>query len=366
MLSKQYLSLSIIVFALLLTACTTLTGQRQAKGDISPCQLVYDAGSSGTRLYIYELTSAGWLQHRGPRTGALADPVRGVRGKTMADAGIVVGDIVTALENMRHDGPLDSKGERTWPAFDWRKECNIETAAVYATAGMRLAEQHDAEASKLLWKLLNDSLSSVLGMKVTTRTLTGNEEGLFAWLAIREGLGNEYFGVAEMGGASVQVTFPCTECVATRQIRAKGRIVRLYSNSILDWGQDEAWKKYGHLPACARGAGKENPDWKITDCATGMDISSDIAVDIQQYVRTTDTSQWYLTGAFRHMQDTDIEHFCRMGIKSEFEPATSCFRAIYLQKVLTALGLPAIAEPGAADWTLGAVVCTATRCLDGQ
>ncbi len=366
MSSEQTLSLSLIAFSLLMGACTAHIDKTPVRDSTSPCHIVYDAGSSSTRLHVYEATATGWVQHRGPRTGALADPVRGIHGKTMSDASAVVGDIVSALEGIRRDGPLDNNGQPEWPAFDWRKQCDVEAVAVYATAGMRLAEQQDANASEWLWKMLNHELSNTLGMTVTTRTLTGFEEGLFAWLAIREQRGDGNFGVAEMGGVSIQIGFPCPECAAARQVRVKGRSVPVFSFSFLGRGQDEAWKEIGPLPACARGVGIQNPGWQVTDCAAQMVLTFGLADDITGYIKGRGVLQWYLSGAFRYMHDTDIEQFCRKGIDSGFEPASSCFRAVYLESVLNTLGLPSDAKKSEVDWTLGAVVCTVTRCLDIQ
>jgi hypothetical protein len=355
--------LTAVIPAVLLCTCATPVEQAQNIADVSPCHIIYDAGSSGTRLYVYARTAGAWVQHRGPDSDALADPVRAIRGKTMSDADAVVDDIVTALEKMLHDGPPDKKGQPKWSAFDWCKHCNVKTAAVYATAGMRLAEQLDAKGSGLLWKKLNDKLSAALDMNVTTRSLTGYEEGLFAWLAIREGQENEDFGVAEMGGASVQITFPCPQCKTSRQVRVKDHTTPIYSYSLLGWGQDEAWKKLHPMPACERGIGKENPGWKIADCSAGMDLFADSAAEVKSYVINADELHWYRSGAFRYMQNTDIEFFCRQGIDSGFEPETSCFRAVYLQNVLNTLGLPAESEQSDVSWTLGAVVCTANQCL---
>jgi hypothetical protein len=214
---------------------------------------------------------------------------------------------------MRRDGPPDKNGLPQWPAFDWQEHCNIETVAVYATAGMRLAKQQDAVTTDMLWETLNERLAAAVGMKVTTRTLTGYEEGLFAWLAIREGQDDGAFGVAEMGGASVQITFPCPACQSSRQVKVKGRATPIYSYSHLGWGQDEAWRKFSPLPACALGVGKKNQDWKIADCAAGMEISSEAAADLRKSIGNRDELRWYLAGAFRYMRDTDIEHFCRIG-----------------------------------------------------
>jgi hypothetical protein len=364
MISTQKLSLSLFTLALLLDGCTTYVEQTTPERAVSACHVIYDAGSSRTRLYIYEKTNSGWVKHHGPRTGALADPVRGNRGKSMTDAGQVVGDIVTALEDMRSDGPVNKNGKPGWPAFDWQEFCRIDSVAVYATAGMRLAEQQDAEASEMLWEMLNDKLSAALGKPVVTRTITGFEEGLFAWLAIREGQGDGAFGVTEMGGASVQVTFPCPECETSRPVKVKGQFVPVYSQSFLGWGQDDAWKKYKPMPACARGAGINNPDWQLADCAAPMGEPSVTADEIRGYLANAGEMRWYLSGAFRSMQDTDIDNYCRQGINSGFEPKTSCFRAVYLQEVLDRLGVPVESEKSDVDWTLGAVICTDTQCYE--
>ena len=49
--------------------CSTASAQHT-------CHIMYDAGSSGTRLYIYEQQDSIWVPHEGPKVGALADPVR--------------------------------------------------------------------------------------------------------------------------------------------------------------------------------------------------------------------------------------------------------------------------------------------------
>ncbi len=172
------------------------------------CYVVYDAGSSRSRLFIYEQTASGWSMHRGPGTAALADPIRGNRGKTMADAGTTVDALVAALDDIRVNGPPNRNGIPRWLAFDWQRECRVEAAYVYGTAGMRIAERQNAAASELVWLKVAERLAGKLGAPVNTRTLSEFEEGLFAWLALSETLADTRFGVAELGGGSLQVTFP--------------------------------------------------------------------------------------------------------------------------------------------------------------
>lgn len=347
-----------------LIACTPATKPNREQAEIADCQIIYDAGSKGTRLYVYEKTPIGWKEHSGPRLGALADPARGIRGKTMADAEQVVNDIVSALEDIRHDGPLNKKSKTQWQAFDWTKRCDVRSVMVFATAGMRLAEQQSPRDSEKLWNLLNQKLRGAVSVEVSTRTLSGFEEGLFAWLALRQQQSDNDFGVAEMGGASMQVTFPCQSCESARQIMVDGQEVKIYSHSFFGWGQDETWERLGSSPECRRGVGIDKPDWQEQNCSSVLQDFETVAFNTRRNINIAKPRRWYLSDAFRYMKETDVDAFCRNGVDSGFEPLSSCFRAIYLKEVLDVLGLSEGSEPSDINWTLGAVVCTDTQCLE--
>ena len=363
-LKNNGLCLSLILSLVLTAACTTTLERVQSDSDATACHIIYDAGSSATRLFVYQETATGWLKHKGPETDALADPIRRNRGKSMSDANTVIGDMLIALDSIHRDGPPDKNGEPEWAAFKWQNHCTIKSAAVYATAGMRLAEKQDARNSALIWKKLNNRLSEKLGISVTTRTLTEYEEGLYAWLALRELRTDGDFGVAEMGGASLQVTFPCPFCETAIRVRVKDEMVAVYGHSFLGWGQDEAWRKFKNSSACAWGAGLKNPNWQVVDCEATMVEFAETAADVTSIVKDSSGIRWYLTSAFSYMRNTDIDYFCRKGINGGFEPESSCFRAVYLQNVIDSLALPVEYELSNVNWTLGAVVCTATRCLE--
>jgi len=362
---SKIVSVFTLLMALFLSSgCTTPAKPGSTQSDQIDCSIMYDAGSTGTRLYVYQKSTTGWIKHTGPGATALADPIRGIHGKTMADADEVVDEIVRSLEKIRFDGPPNKNGEPLWPAFDWRELCANPDVNVFGTAGMRLAEQLDGRDSEAIWRMLNDRLSAYAGIPVTTRTLSGFEEGLFAWLATREKQADGKFGVAEMGGASMQVTFPCSSCESSKQIRVKDETVSIFSHSFLGRGQDEAWKQFGSAPACARGAGVGNPDWESADCAVAITGLSTAVADVRRAIDSVDGLRWYLSDAFRYMRATDIEQFCREGVDSGYQPVSSCFRAVYLQKVLRELRVPANSQHSKVDWTLGAVICTATRCME--
>jgi len=353
---------AIVVLYLFVSACS-LTPEQGGSAPLASCQVIYDAGSSGTRLYIYQQTTTGWEKHRGPKMAALADPVRGNRKKTMADADALTDSIVAALDGIRSNGPLNKNGDLKWHAFDWQAQCRVDKVAVYATAGMRLAERSHPANSELLWDMLNQKFSAALDMEVTTRTLTGFEEGLFAWLAAREMQQDEHFGIAEMGGASAQISFPCAECKVARPVIVQDLEIAMVSFSFLGMGQDEVWKNQPDHSQCKRGVGVNNPDWLMADCSDDIDIPDLVGRQVRGNVKKADVHRWLLAGAFGYSKSTDIDDFCRGNLDSGYGPKTSCFRAVYQPYFLNSLGVPMGSELSNADWTLGALICTVSDCL---
>ncbi|GAB4859912.1 hypothetical protein Ancab_011393 [Ancistrocladus abbreviatus] len=86
--------------------------------------------------------------------------------------------------------------------------------------------------------------------------LKGQDEGVYAWIAVNYALGNlgggpeETSGVVELGGTSVQVSFASRESLPqkfSRIIRLAGVTYNLYTQSLLQFGQDAAWKSLHEL-----------------------------------------------------------------------------------------------------------------------
>ncbi len=344
------------------------------------CRIIYDAGSSGTRLYIYEKVKAGWEEHEGPKVSALADPVREIRNRKWSHADKVVSEVIDALDDILTDGP-PVNGKRAWLAFDWKKRCNVVSTSVFATAGMRIAEQTQRARSAELWQKLKQKLAAEVGnnVAVSVRTLSGFEEGLLTWLAVAETSGTTDFGIAEMGGGSAQVTYPCPHCDPksdnVRTIDVGGKPVQFFSYSFLGLGTDEAPRTLGFPLSCRYGIGELNSRWKVEHCADRIRFSdaSDKVYDPYNFSNGTygidselptghaRVAKWYLTGAFAYMKDDDVARCCSTRGKC-YEPRTSCFRAVYLPKYLSALKL-ANTENSHASWTRGANLCLAQNCL---
>lgn len=351
----------------------------------SQCYITYDAGSSGTRLYIYEQQGADLIEHEGPKVSALADPVREIRGKTWQDADAVTTEVAAALDDIQTDGPLD-EGKPKWQGFDWPNQCQVVSASTYATAGMRIAEYENRQRSGELWQMLAQKIQAKVGTSaiINTRTLSGYEEGLFAWLAVGDAQKNDAqdsdYGIVEMGGASSQVTFSCPECNtandAVKDVVLGDKTIRIYSYSFLGLGTDEAPKTLGFPQSCAYGVGETQKDWQPEDCASQLEIQDEQGIrdpyNFDGDGRGTHRSpainpesnplSWNLTGALSYMEEDDINAYCLN--KSEgFDPEFSCFRSIYLRKYLNELNVPVSSHKMNVSWTKGATICSVNNCL---
>lgn len=279
----------------------------------SPCRIIYDAGSSGTRLFIYQKQNGKWLEHEGPKVSALADPVREIRGKKWSDVDAVINEVANTLDHIQTNGPGDKTGQPKWLAFNWPTLCNIVSANIYATAGMRIAEQQNKDKSVVLWRKLKQKLTEKLGKEVSvdTRTLTGFEEGLYAWLSVRNSRTDNNFGIVEMGGASSQVTFPCINCPTAKIINFANQQLKVFSYSFLGLGTNEAPKTIGMTPACAYGVGAKSSTWTEDNCASSIRIKAEQGIrDPYNFgdkgrgtfkvlpIQQSGITQWVLTGAF--------------------------------------------------------------------
>jgi len=353
----------------------------KAPHSIDRCHAIYDAGSSGTRLILYHNKNDQWLTYHGEKVAALADPIRAQRGKNFNDLNTVINAVVAALDSIRQNAPLDKQGKAQWQTFDWKTQCQLVSVQVLATAGMRIAEYENRQGSRILWQRLRQKLQEKVGssVSVTTRTLSGFEEGLFAWLAVKETQKDNTFGIAEMGGASAQITFPCSHCStennAIHPIIIDNKVQKMYSYSFLGLGQDEATKTLAMPAECAYGIATQQPNWNRNHCYKKINIAEFSGLRDPYNFRAglrgshhqipayqAEIKQWILTGAFNYTQESDIQNCCESKGQC-YQANSACFRPIYLRKYLHLIGIPPRSEKNKASWTRGAMLCAETHCL---
>ncbi|MDR3443439.1 MAG: multidrug DMT transporter permease [Legionella sp.] len=129
----------------------------------------------------------------------------------------------------------------------------------YATAGMRLLSQSKQKAYYQNLKNWFDHQSN--WQLVEAKTIKGNDEALYDWLAVNYHLGTlqskteHSVGVMDIGGASIQIAFP----VQTNQVEPQesqveldlyGQHISLFVHSFLGLGQTEITHQLLDSPAC--------------------------------------------------------------------------------------------------------------------
>nr|WP_217344102.1 hypothetical protein [Noviherbaspirillum sp. L7-7A]MBV0878213.1 hypothetical protein [Noviherbaspirillum sp. L7-7A] len=222
--------LIVIASLLFLTACA----------DPSPTlsyRAVVDAGSSGSRIHLYQAS-------------------RNSEGMVITD--------VAQLESAGGDGlsSYQAQSEQAGPQAmqpllqalnDWllARRIGRDTVPVdvLATAGMRLLEQNDAPAAQAIYRSVRRAILGNGYRAGELRTISGDEEGLYAWADVNYLHGNfqpghRTAGLVEVGGASAQVAYETSQRdhPHARAVTIAGTSYTVLSVSFLGLGQNEARK----------------------------------------------------------------------------------------------------------------------------
>ena len=214
---------------------------------------VIDAGSSGTRLFLYRVEPGPFarveklLEKEFPTmaSGAKEDGINNfVRPDDPAAEATVVPEIIDPL--LEHaSGFLGGLGLA--PAM---VEVNL-----LATAGMRYAEGlHGRPAIDRLYATIRSGVGRHGFPVGEVRTTCGSEEeGVWTWinlndLVVRAFDGDgEPVGIVEVGGSSLQLTFPTDEdpdaVPHVHRVELNGRRFAVSCRSFLGLGQDDARKE---------------------------------------------------------------------------------------------------------------------------
>jgi hypothetical protein len=385
------------------------------------CQLIFDAGSSGTRLYVYQ-NSNGKLRE------IYADPIEvnigiswalekkqcGATSCTDENIKTVVADLIKEFHQKRAG----------------HCKAGIATVNLYSTAGMRLAAQErgrsdivetykglKAEILKT-FASLGDEYSSVNEKNISARTLAGQEEGIYTWLTINTLKRNhvKLEGIFETGGASLQLAYPCgeddQECLNNAvKVSYQNNAVNLFSYSWLGLGRAEAFRIYNAEKGfpCNPAADSDNQspfdyDQCLTSIAKSFTTNEErgfILLDPLNY-NAEDTkgrkvvisipagTEFHGAGGigFENLESLklDAAEICNQTVADliahkedtfksikhtpEFLFKSQCFALLYFDTLLENIpGLNLTSNEREIDetnvgWTLGAAICEQTNCLD--
>ena len=214
---------------------------------------VIDAGSSGTRLFLYRVEPGPFarveklLEKEFPAmaSGAKEDGINNfVRPDDPAAEATVVPEIIDPL--LEH-------------AREFLGGLGVEPAQVevnlLATAGMRYAEGlHGRPAIDRLYGTIRAGIGRQGFRLGEVRTTCGSEEeGVWTWINLNDVLyhafegGPEPVGILEVGGSSLQLTFPTDEdpdaVPHVHRVDLAGRRFAVSCRSFLGLGQDDARKE---------------------------------------------------------------------------------------------------------------------------
>ncbi len=262
----------------------------------SQCISVIDAGSSGSRLhvYAYDLDSTGspiqlneiWNRKVLPGLSTIEHEH---------------GSISAYMDKLFTDAPAVQM-----PVY------------FYSTAGMRLLPKtHHRNVNQLVADWFDKQYYWRL---VTARTISGREEGIFAWLAMNFQLGllsqteKPVVGVMDIGGASVQIVFPVTDDTdlndeQTTSIDLYGQHFTVYSQSFLGLGQNEMAHQYSDLKLCypndfelpSGKKGKGDAHACKVEIATLVNKVHYVEKKIQPLLTNNLVKNWYLIGGVTYL-----------------------------------------------------------------
>lgn len=232
--------------------------QSNTQQDKPTCEIIIDAGSSGSRLHLFKLTPSTNISNNFSSKiknktlpVAIEDLTEGYSIKTNTGISSYVnnpeqaGGSILTLFNKLNDSPVSSDS------------CDqpLKDIPVYlnATAGMRLLPKNQQNN---IYNAIKNSLSSSYNWKAgSIETIPGWQEGLFDWLSLNyENIknGEATSGALDLGGASTQLAFDTKNIPAsdlTSKTKDDKKVVKLklnnkkykiFSISFLGLGQDQA------------------------------------------------------------------------------------------------------------------------------
>lgn len=210
---------------------------------------IIDAGSSGSRLYVYCIENKNTLKKIYPQKTE-EDSSKGI---ALSEVAVDKGSVKAYVNNMTSKYKVSNK----------------VPLHILATAGMRKIAEKDADS---IYSYMNDGETYNNYEIKSAMTISGRYEGLYAWIAAnyQEGkIGFESstskksliksdlevpYGILEIGGVSMQIAYPVAKKDGSgsskhkkSDIISRSEVGDIYSKSYLGGGVDSIFKKQGNV-----------------------------------------------------------------------------------------------------------------------
>ena len=267
----------------------------------SQCVAVVDAGSSGSRVHVYQIVNNDstsqsdiielWSHKIRPGFASL-DP-----------SASTIQSYMNAL--------LTETPNTEIPIY------------FYATAGMRLIP--DAAQGKYYAALNKWFDKSPNWNLIDAKTISGKEEAIYGWLSVNQQLdkdqkaNHQLAGVLDMGGASVQIAFPISEDTTIDEedlatVTLNGKEVRLFVHSFLGLGQNifsyqfldakNCFSNQYPLPNGESGLG--NPDVCQRSVTNLINSVHEVNLKVQPVLQQNQPEKWFAMGGVEFLINDPI------------------------------------------------------------
>lgn len=228
-----------LLFAVVVVISGCNSGSSNSSTQLSPYQFVVDAGSSGSRIYVYS--------------------------KLSTESGLVINDLYESKINIPlasfANNPQDAGSQGIQPLltsainFIQTRESAVNLAiiptSVLGTAGMRIVPESQQNA------IYQSVAATIVANNLEldqTQTISGQYEGIYSWADVnylQNNFGNNITnGIFEVGGASAQVAFatPQASSESIIKVSINNKLYNVYAISFLGLGQDVARNTMNTLP----------------------------------------------------------------------------------------------------------------------
>ena len=270
--------LSLITVTMLCVSCFAKPLLKKKNPDHINYAVLLDAGSSSTKMAIYQFLSSGPSLHFSEIVQLSPSPYKAQPGLSdfASDPTQVEAYIM----------PLIVAATKTVP----RDEQASTPIYLLATAGMRLLPED--QANDLLTEVRNlfndkEKCPFLFENDNNARIITGQAEAIYSWVTVNFlanvfHSGRKPYGSLDLGGASHQNTWPFRKNHSdTVIINIAGKNVSLFARSYLGYGLNEARKRY--LKNAAQNAGcKGRSQCVVTSPCHNKGFKEEIQFDDQK------------------------------------------------------------------------------------
>ncbi|SOV19070.1 apyrase, putative [Plasmodium gaboni] len=208
--------------------------------------IIIDAGSNGTRIHLFEWKRKEYKVINKNEENNLTKVKEIFNANIKKSISTIsyneIKDILIYLINKVIDHLIEKKiyiyNKKKWKSYPFYFE---------ATGGMRNLKQEERNLRMKYIKniLSNDNYNPFNFLNEYARILSGEEEGIYGWLAVNNLLNsifskpNNTYGAIDLGGSSTQITFyPIDDNILENynSLLLNNKLIRLYSHSFIGYG----------------------------------------------------------------------------------------------------------------------------------